>query len=130
MSDQSISIAFPGLSPAEASRAAGELEEQINLGLREQGLPEIAHQHRTDPRVQNLGDILQLIFTAHGAAIPIPMVLSVIQVVAVGVQKYLGRTNRGHLRITRPDGTIIDLRDIDSRDIAKITAALQQNGVK
>jgi hypothetical protein len=128
MSDQSIiSVTFPDLSPAEASRAAAELQEQINQGLREQRLPEIARQHRSDPRAMNLGDILQLLFTAHGA-VPVHAAISVIQVVAIGIQKYLARTNRAHLRITRPDGTIIDLADIDSRDMTKIVAALEKNG--
>jgi hypothetical protein len=130
MSDQSvISVTFPDLSPTEASSAAAELEEEINRGLREQGLAQIARQQRTDPHAQNLGDVVQLLFTAHGA-VPVPAVMSLIQVIALGIQKYLARTNRAHLRITQPDGTIIDLADIDSRDMTKIVAALEKNGEK
>jgi hypothetical protein len=130
MSERStISVSFPDLSPTEASHAAAELEEEINRGLRERGLAQIARQQRTDPRAQNLGDMVQLVFTAHGA-VPLPAVRSLIQVIALGIQKYLVRTNRAHLRITQPDGTIIDLADIDSRDMAKIVAALEKNGVR
>jgi hypothetical protein len=115
--DLLLQIGFPNVSPAEASRAAADLGGQINRVLRERGLAQVARQHRTDPAAQDLGQVIQIILAA-------PAMIVMARGVALGIQKYLARTNRGRITITRPDGTEVEITDIESRDVSRIITAL------
>jgi hypothetical protein len=116
--ENAVRISFPDLSAAEASSAATELAETINRGLREEGLPEAAEQKRVQEAAQNTGEIIQIILAA-------PAVLAMAHGVAIGIQKYMSRPNRGRIVITRPDGTYTEITDVESRHIEKVVAKLR-----
>jgi hypothetical protein len=120
-SDAFLEIGFPSLSPAAASKAAAEMEALVNQTLREEGLKATARQTRTDPSAGDLGIILSIVLGA-------PATIVLARGIASGIQKYLARTNRGRVSITRKDGTVIEVTDTDSRDMAKIVSAIGVDG--
>ena len=115
-----VSISFPGASPMEANRAAAELTDQINKGLLEEGFSSIAQQHRTDPAAQDVGQVVEMLLAA-------PAVVALARQVAIGIQKYMARANRSVIRITRSDGTSVEISNVESRHLAKVLAALGLN---
>lgn len=112
-----IQISFPSLSPAGAARAASELTEQINQVLREEGLSPSAAQRRVDESAQDIGQLVQIVLAA-------PAVVTFLHCIAIGIQKYISRTNRSDISIRRSDGTQISISNTESRDIAKVLATL------
>lgn len=120
--ESTIMVSFPGLSPTEASRSARDLADQINQGLREEGLSGVAQQHRTDLDAQDLGQVVEIILSA-------PAILVFARGVAQGIQKYMARTNRSRIQITHASGEAIVISDVESRHLEKIIAAISRNGL-
>ena|ERR1051326_9203320 len=120
---QTLEISFPGLSAAEAGRGAAELEQEINQALREAHHPTVAKQHRTKPNSQDLGQVVQILLAA-----PASVVLA--RGIALGIQKYLARTNRGSLKVALPNGTFVEVNDVEGKDLAKVVDKLKLNALR
>jgi hypothetical protein len=122
MADQELlQIEFPGLSAGEAARDAQALEDAVNGALRDAGLVLAAKQHRTGAAAQDLGTVVQILLAA-------PATVVLFRGIALGIQRYLSRSNRTKVKVTRPDGTTIEITDAESRDADKVIGKLGLGG--
>jgi hypothetical protein len=106
MNDSPFVITFPGASPADANRYAGDLEttlheldEQIRVS-----------QLRDRAETQDYGTILQVVLGAASVA-----------AVAKGVAAWLARHSGARIQINT-DGSVL-ASNLDSRDAARIAEA-------
>lgn len=60
MHDEQVRVEFSGVSQAEASQLADSLRQHLADHLRAEGAPVAVSLERSDPRSQNLGDIVLL----------------------------------------------------------------------
>jgi len=111
-------ISFPDLSVGEAGRNAALLQEMINQTLREGGLPAAAEQRRVYKDAMELGTIVGIVLGAKAT-------IAFFKGLAAALQKYMERTNRSSIDIQRPDGRHVIVTNLESRDVAKVLAALR-----
>ncbi|HEX8449050.1 MAG TPA: hypothetical protein VF652_05620 [Allosphingosinicella sp.] len=114
-----LRISFPDLSPGEAGADAALLEEIINDALRSQDQPATARQQRTDPNAADLGTIVGIVLGA-------PATIILARGIARALVAYFSRTNRSEVAVTKPDGTVITITHLESRDVEKVAEKLQR----
>jgi len=120
MTDQfDLQIGFPGLSSSEAGADAAMLEEIINDTLRDQGDPPVAQQQRTDPNAADLGTIVGIVLGA-------PATIILARGIARAIVAYFSRTARAEISIRKPDGTVVTVSALESRDVDKVAEKLRQ----
>lgn len=113
-----LQISFPELGGAEAGADAALLETIINDTLRAQGEEPIAAQQRTDPNRADLGTIVGIVLGA-------PATVILARGIARALVAYFSRTNRSEVAITKPDGTVITVTHLESRDVEKVAGKLR-----
>lgn len=113
-----LKIGFPELSGAAAGADAAMLEQIINDTLRAQGDPPVAQQQRTDPDAADLGTVVSIVLAA-------PATIVLARGIAKAIMAYFSRTGRSQVSITRPDGTVVTVTDIESRDVDKVVDKLR-----
>lgn len=112
-----LQIGFPDLSSSEAGADAALLEEIINDTLQAQGDPPLARQQRTDPNAADLGTIVGVILGA-------PATIILARGIARAIAAYFSRTARAEILITKPDGTVVKVSALESRDVDKVVGKL------
>lgn len=111
MSQGTYLITFEEIAPAEASRYADELRDDLlNAGAKK------VERRRSDPRAQDFGTTLVLVLGTPAAV-----------AVATALGNWLGRRHGSKLTIRMPDGEII-LENVSSKDAMKVVEYFRLKG--
>jgi len=106
-------IEFPGVSDAQAGQFAEELESDLTSALEDEKATDKVERIKIDPETQEIGTVLAVILGAKATV-----------ALAVGFWHWMSRKNQATLTIKLKDGTIVEIRNTNSEDIAKQIEAL------
>lgn len=104
-----VIVEFPDQSPRDAANLARDLKRMVEKSAGEAAATRI---EKVNPDAQDVGTVLAIILGAKATV-----------ALAAGIAAWMRRRNQGRLRVVRPDGTAVDIKNAESDDMAKILEA-------
>lgn len=112
MAGDSLTLIFPDTTLAEANQLAGSLQECLS---------------DTDPEVKVDRRRLSADTQDFGASLAVMLGTAAATALAKGIAAWMARNSGVSIQVRRPDGSIVVLTHLNSRDVPSIVAALTQD---